>query len=279
MENRAQKGLILKQARETKGIGLEAVHEATKIPMDALRAIEEGYTVRTLSPFYYRGFLKIYARYLGVNPSEVVDDFQEEKLPQRAVKKTEEKKPKRLAPLVTPQTKALIIKVLLAVFVLLFFIKGVSLLVHRKPRLMVQSATQAARLHEKKELAKAKPVVVSEKKKSPENALAPTPLAAVPSESKKDLSPPAPAPQKIDLAVRAQKDTWLQVKVDGGIVFQSTLKKGAVEIWHANNTIELSGKDISALDLERNGKIIGPLGHENRKAKKVIIDLNGFSVK
>ena len=56
---------ILKSTREAKGLTLEIVHEATKIPMDALRAIEEGYSVRILSPFYYRGFIKIYAEFLG----------------------------------------------------------------------------------------------------------------------------------------------------------------------------------------------------------------------
>ena len=35
-------GAILKKARESQGLSLEIVHEATKIPMDALRAIEEG---------------------------------------------------------------------------------------------------------------------------------------------------------------------------------------------------------------------------------------------
>ena len=48
MDNQSQKGQILKKAREAKGLGLDVVHEATKIPMDVLRAIEEGYTVRTL---------------------------------------------------------------------------------------------------------------------------------------------------------------------------------------------------------------------------------------
>src|SRR3989338_3955267 len=82
MDNRAQKGLLLKQVRESKGISLGAVHEATKIPLDSLRAIEEGYKVRTLSPFYLKGFLKMYASYLEVDIKEVVDDYRPEKLPQ-----------------------------------------------------------------------------------------------------------------------------------------------------------------------------------------------------
>ncbi|MFH0754221.1 MAG: RodZ domain-containing protein [Candidatus Omnitrophota bacterium] len=66
-------GLLLKQERERKGIGLDVVHEATKVPMDALRAIEEGYKVRTLTAFYYKSFVKIYAQYLGLDANHVVN--------------------------------------------------------------------------------------------------------------------------------------------------------------------------------------------------------------
>jgi len=58
MAQLTHKGLILKQARESKGIPLQTVHEVTKIPLDALKAIEEGYKIRTLSDFYYSHILK-----------------------------------------------------------------------------------------------------------------------------------------------------------------------------------------------------------------------------
>src|SRR5450755_3364014 len=66
---------ILKNTREAKGLTIEIVHEATKIPMDALRAIEEGYSVRILSPFYYRGFIKIYAEFLGLDVAEMYKQY------------------------------------------------------------------------------------------------------------------------------------------------------------------------------------------------------------
>src|SRR5271167_1028446 len=71
----SEKPSILKSTREAKGLTLEIVHEATKIPMDALRAIEEGYSVRILSPFYYRGFIKIYAEFLGLNVGEIYKQY------------------------------------------------------------------------------------------------------------------------------------------------------------------------------------------------------------
>ena len=78
-------GRILKQARESRGIALETIHLATKIPLDALKAIEEGYTVRTLSPFYYRGFVKMYAQFLGLDLSTLTDSPASKKTPPNVV--------------------------------------------------------------------------------------------------------------------------------------------------------------------------------------------------
>ena len=72
-EDNKTKGRIFKEARESKGITLETVQEVTKIPMDVLRAIEEGYTVRNISPFYFKGFLKMYAQYLNLDIREIIE--------------------------------------------------------------------------------------------------------------------------------------------------------------------------------------------------------------
>src|SRR3989338_3636081 len=73
---------ILKETRQSRGISIESVHEATKIPLDVLKAIEEGYTVRALaSPFYRKQFMKMYANYLGIEVKGLImaEPPQEEK--------------------------------------------------------------------------------------------------------------------------------------------------------------------------------------------------------
>jgi hypothetical protein len=84
---------------------------------------------------------------------------------------------------------------------------------------------------------------------------------------------------KVEVAVRAIRDTWIQVKADGNVVFQMTLTKGSMESWIADNHIELSGRDIEQLDMEVNGKHIGSLGGGERKIKKVLITREGLTVK
>src|SRR5262245_59644284 len=80
MSNPSKSGQVLKQARESRGITLEAVQDATKIPLDALKAIEEGYTVRSLSPFYYKGFLKMYGECLQLDIPQIIEDYKTERL-------------------------------------------------------------------------------------------------------------------------------------------------------------------------------------------------------
>lgn len=286
MDNHTRKGLFLKQVRESKGISLEVVHESTKIPLDALKAIEQGYTIRTLSPFYYRGFLKIYAQYLGVNITEVVDDYKPEQLPTHVVEKKEKINvaEERVTFVLTPEMKATIIKVLIGIVVLFAFIKIVSVIIHKKPQRVERVDVKVQRVNEKIRAIRSKSLPVVEKKIVPETKNA-AKVAAEPAQAAtavvlpKGVSGETETGKKIDLVVRAKKDSWAQVKVDEMVVFRSVLKKGAVETWHAKNSIELSGKDVSDLEYELNGKIIGPLGKENRRAKKVVIDRNGFSVK
>ena len=266
-----RKGLILKQAREAKGLSLQVVHEATKVPMDALKAIEEGYTIRTLSSFYYKGFLKIYARYLGVDISQVVEDYHPEQLPPHISDKKEALPQKFQLPVVSPEVKDLVIKGLIGLIVLLVFVKIVGAITHRKPG-KTHQPNVIVQQTQKRTLPK--PVAAEPQKELPKLQ-----KEAMPSASVVAPASTVEAAKKIDLAVRARKDSWVQVNVDNQIVFRSILKKGSVETWSAKKNIEISGKDIGELEFELNGKIIGSLSKENRKAKKIVIDQNGFSAK
>ena len=87
------------------------------------------------------------------------------------------------------------------------------------------------------------------------------------------------ASHKAELAVRAIKDSWIQVKVDGKVVYAMTISKGTMENWVAYNQIEVSGHNINELDLEVNGKHLGALGSNERGVKKAVINRQGLTVK
>lgn len=69
-------GAYLRTQRERKGLSYEQIHEITRISPDVLRKIEEG---RSLSaPIFLKGFVKNYARALGLDPIPLLKELEEE---------------------------------------------------------------------------------------------------------------------------------------------------------------------------------------------------------
>ena len=300
MDSNNEKASVLKTTREAKGLTLEIVHEATKIPMDALRAIEEGYSVRILSPFYYRGFIKIYSEFLGLDVAEMFKQYGLDK-PAVATSsvtvavKAKSKKSQEPAKLkepgapnmffeqagewaaffFKPKTLSIIFKgvvFLILLFALVKLVGCVAQHLHKKPAHLRRQTVY---------VPQPKPIDISDDS-SQAGAAVPAPAATV--------IPPLPVPKqeaapvqsqdsKVELAVRATRNTWIQVKTDGHVVFQMTLSKGSMESWSADNTIELSGKNLERLDVEVNGKHIGSLGGGERRIRKVLINQEGLTVK
>jgi len=276
-KNSPNKGLLLKSVREEKGISLETVHEATKVPLDVLRAIEEGYTVRTLSEFYYRSFVKIYANYLDIDVTKVIDNYKKEELPKHI-----EDEPvsdfdvkEWVSKVLTPERKKQLAMGagIIAVLFLLFTV--ISFFVSRKS---VKSS--------KREVVQQ--VIIDADQTLQQNVEPIQEDIATSSAPKSEIFPPTAIQPEVTevqnpeydvvLTVRAPKKSWLRVKVDDVVVFQSTLRSGAVETWNAHEKIEIIGRNISQLEFELNGKMIGTLGRANRRAKGLTVTKNGLSV-
>lgn len=285
MDNNSDKPSILKSTREAKGLTLEIVHEATKIPMDALRAIEEGYSVRILSPFYYRGFIKIYAEFLGLDAGEMYKHYGLDQAPKptssasitsKAVRKEAqpnmflEQVQEWFSFILKPKTLKFIFKVLggLLLLLLLFKMGGcIASHLHKKEVLPRKQSTYF--VPEKKEKAN-----------SDSNDVKEEPKVVVPPQEIKHESVQAQSENnEVEVAVRATKDTWIQVKTDDKVVFQMTLSKGSMESWSAQKRIQLSGRNIEQLDMEVNGKHIGTLGGGERRIRRVLITQEGLTVK
>jgi len=252
-----EKPSILKSTREAKGLTLEIVHEATKIPMDALKAIEEGYSVRLLSPFYYRGFIKIYAEFLGLDVGEMYKHYGLEPAPKPKPPVTTlriaeqgtgnivvlEQMQEWFAFVFKPKTRKLIFKVIGFLFLFFLFFKMAGCIGSHVNKKVISPKKQSVQ-------------IIRHQSVQVQNA-----------------------DNKVEVAVRASKDIWLLVRADGHVVFETTLSKGSLESWSADNRIELSGRNIELLDMEVNGKHIGSLGGGERRIKKVLITREGLTVK
>ena len=65
----------LKKKRQANNISLEAVHQKTRLPMQYLQAIENG-RMQELPKAYELMYLRRYAREIGLEPDEVVRDYE-----------------------------------------------------------------------------------------------------------------------------------------------------------------------------------------------------------
>ena len=70
-----QVGQALREARTGRGIELTEVERVTKIRVKFLRAMEEDRWEELPGPYYARGFLSTYARFLGLDEEALVDEY------------------------------------------------------------------------------------------------------------------------------------------------------------------------------------------------------------
>jgi len=69
-------GHILREARETKGFSLEDVQEEIRINAKYLKSLEDGDYSALPTPVHVRGFLRNYARFLGLDPKPLLDRYE-----------------------------------------------------------------------------------------------------------------------------------------------------------------------------------------------------------
>src|SRR6478672_11556746 len=68
-------GEELRREREIRGISLKEIADATKISKRFLEAIERNDHKTLPAPVFTRGFVREYARYLGLNSEEMVNRY------------------------------------------------------------------------------------------------------------------------------------------------------------------------------------------------------------
>ena len=71
-------GEYLRKERERQNLSVEEVAKSTKIKDFFIRAIEEERFGSLPSPFYAKKFVELYAKFLGLNPSDILNRFRQD---------------------------------------------------------------------------------------------------------------------------------------------------------------------------------------------------------
>ncbi len=259
-------GIRLKKIRLEKGITLEEVQKKTKIHLNILKAIE-GESLTNLSPIYLKGFLKIYCKFLGVDPAEYIEDYKESsyKISQPKQEKPVLKsavKPLKLPPFRLNKKVIKAILFIVIVFVLWTILFNLGKAIYSKRKVILKKRIQMVEQKESKKIVKsekAKPQVAAPKTQATESV------------RKETLS-------AITLGIRAHENCWVSLKIDGKLVFQRVLEKGRFESWQAKNKMELSLGNAAAVELEVNGQVFSNLGRKKQAIKNILITKEGLKL-
>lgn len=273
-------GARLKNVRLEKGLTLDDVHKNTKINLSILRAIEED-NIIGFSPVYIKGFIKIYCRFLGVEPRDFIPDYKDHSgeariAPQESPLLKNAAKPALLKRLVVFKSRffklAYLFRAKIAVFVALFVVAFTLFKLGK----IISSKRGAVK-------EKSAPVAqVADEPVSRKAAQSPQKTKSKVSQPGKGSAKTAPDQKSsvssgVRLTVRAKENCWLTIRADGKVVFQRILEKGRSEVWQAKEKIELSAGNAAAVELEVNGQMFSSLGRRGQALKNVIITKEGLN--
>lgn len=290
-------GLILKEARMAKSLSLEQASKDTKIHLNILKNIETD-EINSLGLVYAKSFLRIYAEYLGLNKEDIVRLFEDlfvpaagrQVLPQtataRIVRFASEKSPVKVRP-VCPDPGGMFLGLIKKVDFRLVIFWVVILFVVVLMMKFVRHHGSTARILKKVEVKKkpaqrpqvSLPAAVS-KNPSVKQA-ADLALAGAQKSKSASLLKPTVVPkeeEKVVLTIKAKTKSWLQVKVDGKVVFQNILTRGRGEMWQAKEKIEIWLGDAGAVQLELNGRLFERIGRPGQMLKHVVATKAGLSI-
>jgi cytoskeleton protein RodZ len=278
-------GERMQREREMRGITLEEISESTKISSRSLRALEEEEFDKLPGGIFNKGFVRAYARYVGIDEDQAVADFvvasggeKEQPLPDppepRAVALGQRAEGH-------PNWGAFaLLVVLLATAVGAAWKLGPSVF-HRvssaltarlnsepasppaPPKVSPERAPsvsttvpQPAPAAQKKPITRAKPVAVS----------AAGPATASQAASDAAVVPSPPPPSTFVVQIRATQDAWVQIVADGRLLSEGVLIPPAEKRVRAAKEVVIKTGNAAGVEVSFNGQPLPPLGEENQMA-------------
>ncbi|UCE63202.1 MAG: helix-turn-helix domain-containing protein [Nitrospirota bacterium] len=281
-------GPLLKHARETQGLSLDQVASVTRIQLKYLQALEEEQFSALPEPVFTKGFVRTYARSLGMDEHDVLRRFSEasnkyfgtgQQEHERVQSTTEEEKrgkPNRIA-----------MGVLIGVIVL-----GLGLYLSRQQQptpaptpettespsvsspLPMGEETETPPLPSLREHPREQEMDIGSKTISAEPDLPPVALPTVPDQSK-PVKPKTPSVSTTTgpllMELEATQLTWVVVKSDGKEPEEALLQPKQRTTWKANKQFTLTLGNAGGVRVWLNGKSRGPFGKQGQIVREVVI--------
>lgn len=309
-------GERMRREREMRGVALEEIAEATKISTRFLRALEEENLKQLPGGIFNRGFVRAYAKFLGMDEELAVADWNAAERATEAL----------LMPMATSSGKVIAMPAgvlanasqpelelgererdpgrwVMAAAVAVVAILGVSGVVYKfvdarrsKASLSPAAAVVKAESHPAPVVAApAAPATVSSSPAAspssaapgatrvPENAAAPEKTSVntntVKTAGAQELAAvetATAAPGKFLLNLRAREDSWVEVKADGKTILQSVIAAGSQRRFEAERELVVKVGNAAGVELAHNGHQL-PQFATGMKTKTLTFTAGGLS--
>jgi len=273
-------GERIKREREMRGVSLEEIAESTKIGKRNLEALETEDFDKLPGGIFNKGFVRAYAKYLGLDEDQAVTDFLAaenaastgvrlavDPVPavesatngDAATKKSRKERSRELEaiaarreaekknnPPLNPSETGNKIWVAFAIICLIAALGGWWKYSHAEHAIPIAS----------------KPPVVKQ-------VVPPPPPVVAPTTTPSTVAPENSVPDTIvsdglaHLKVHATQDSWIQVTVDGKVVQDGTLDASTEKSYSGKELIFKTG-NAGGIELSYNGKTQAPFGKEKQ---------------
>lgn len=281
MDERETLGKYLKNHRESKKISLRDVSKNTRVREHILRAIEEDQLDLLPAATYVRGFLLAYAKYLRLDPDDVLLRYEralkgepaappppQPLKPKRKIPPSQPSKPKQKVLWNTKQMWV-VVGVIVASFIIFYFFSPYS------SKLPIEPLPERS--------VEGKPSIVPS---PPAAATTRTPEEKPVVEARKPLTPSSPVTattsvqekKALSLQLKAAEETWVSLQVDDQPEREMTFKPGEGSSVQASNRIRMKLGNAGGLDLILNGRPLGKFG-KSGEVVALVITSQGVEVK
>lgn len=241
-------GAELRKQREIREVTLKEIADATKISKRYLEALEQDDFVSLPAPVFTRGFVREYARYIGLNSEEMASRYSQligapPETSATPVTPASAKKPEGL-PFIRIDRNFTVFAVLLVVFSAVMWWLG----------------TRQGESHQAPPPA-------------PTATVAPSVAPIVPTEPVVSSTAPALSPDKLELDLKVLADTWVILQVDGQPALNQVLRSGETRKLEAENEIrfEVVG-NAGGLELTLNGRAVPAIGPSGKVVRGFSLD-------
>jgi cytoskeleton protein RodZ len=254
-------GEELRREREIRGISLKEISDATKISKRFLEAIEKNDHKTLPAPVFTRGFVREYARYLGLNTEEIVNRYNFGAAGDDRIEKST-----HLDRLVQPQAQPLAANrererksipppyaridrniYILAVIVAALLAASYWAFRHKR-----ETHGEEARV---------------------DTAATIAPKPSIPAPVPAPAPPEPPLNDNLKLSIDCTRDSWVTLQADGKTIFDERLHSGETRTFEAKEAFRfIAVGNAGGLTLKLNDFALPPLGRVGQRVDDKTFD-------